>query len=788
MTSPLPLVGRDAERAQLDRLLQPDGPFVVNVTGSEGVGKSALVERVLQRTTGRFADVQHLELRTEGIGDVMPAVRSFTARMPLSLPGGNRDRSLLVIHRGDPLASQAESLVRLAAQDGALTILVESVPELRAPGCAPVLVGPLEADAAAQLFRQAAASVGVDVGDGPEVDDRIRRICSSVDGNPLAIELAACRLPFIPLTHLDPLLSDPRRALDVLTAPIGAGDRARGVRDAVLTTHEMSSAAAQRLLELLSVFAGPFAIEAVEAVCEGLVASCYNPLGELLDLRLAELDSATTLGRYRLSRLVQGFARERLEASGHASEARDRHARHFSDRARRAAEAVEDADEDAALAIMGEDFPECLHALHWLIEHDAARALRLAADLGWEAQRRGTGDRVLHLLRHLLDAPGAGDPSARRDALIWSAQLESLTPDAQDKAGVIAARVAEALVLARDSGAPLPLLMALRTQFLAVSATRDVPAAFAACAEGMRLAGELGHTRWTGRFEVSASSMYGNLRRYDEAAGLATSGLARAIRSDDRRTVVFAALVLHSLPTGTLPDQDGRLRLEDVLEIARDLDDTPRELHVLAALALSAVDRGDAAAAASWLTMRQSALRRVDLLNGPTVSVMLAALIADIRGDHRVGARLHGAIASHVDAVLALAAPEHGERYRAAVDRFRATLGPAGFAAAVAGGQVLDREQTLGELGAYLRQIADVPTPAESAASPTTAIAPLTARELQVLELLTRGLRNKEIAVELRITPKSVMHHTSAVYRKLGVRTRAEAATKAATSGLVRFD
>ena len=57
--------------------------------------------------------------------------------------------------------------------------------------------------------------------------------------------------------------------------------------------------------------------------------------------------------------------------------------------------------------------------------------------------------------------------------------------------------------------------------------------------------------------------------------------------------------------------------------------------------------------------------------------------------------------------------------------------------------------------------------------------ASLTARELDVLRLVANGKSNKEIAVALGITPKTAMHHTSAIYRKLDVRGRTEAAAVA---------
>jgi DNA-binding CsgD family transcriptional regulator/tetratricopeptide (TPR) repeat protein len=61
----------------------------------------------------------------------------------------------------------------------------------------------------------------------------------------------------------------------------------------------------------------------------------------------------------------------------------------------------------------------------------------------------------------------------------------------------------------------------------------------------------------------------------------------------------------------------------------------------------------------------------------------------------------------------------------------------------------------------------------------------LTARELEVLELLTEGLRNAEIAERLVVSPRTVDHHVSAILRKLGAKSRVEAAAAAAQLGLL---
>jgi DNA-binding NarL/FixJ family response regulator len=79
---------------------------------------------------------------------------------------------------------------------------------------------------------------------------------------------------------------------------------------------------------------------------------------------------------------------------------------------------------------------------------------------------------------------------------------------------------------------------------------------------------------------------------------------------------------------------------------------------------------------------------------------------------------------------------------------------------------------------------ADQGTTADQPAPPPPA-SPLTRRELEVLHLLADGISNKEIAARLGMAAKTTMHHTSKIYRKLGVRGRGEAAAWARRAGIV---
>ena len=61
----------------------------------------------------------------------------------------------------------------------------------------------------------------------------------------------------------------------------------------------------------------------------------------------------------------------------------------------------------------------------------------------------------------------------------------------------------------------------------------------------------------------------------------------------------------------------------------------------------------------------------------------------------------------------------------------------------------------------------------------------LSDRERSVLQLMASGSTNPEIAAELHLSKHTVKEHTSAVYRKLGVRNRTEAVQRAQRLGLV---
>lgn len=95
--------------------------------------------------------------------------------------------------------------------------------------------------------------------------------------------------------------------------------------------------------------------------------------------------------------------------------------------------------------------------------------------------------------------------------------------------------------------------------------------------------------------------------------------------------------------------------------------------------------------------------------------------------------------------------------------------------------RVLERGEVENWLDTYtdpaIRQIADLGEPFQ----------PLSAREMEVLIHISKGMSNKEIAVALGISHQTVKNHVTAILRKLGVDDRTQATVYALRRGWVRL-
>jgi DNA-binding CsgD family transcriptional regulator len=124
--------------------------------------------------------------------------------------------------------------------------------------------------------------------------------------------------------------------------------------------------------------------------------------------------------------------------------------------------------------------------------------------------------------------------------------------------------------------------------------------------------------------------------------------------------------------------------------------------------------------------------------------------------------------------------------YDRAETEARSILGKQAFAAAWEAGRTLSPAEAFAEANAVVA--GDSATVVDGgtaiATDGLTARAGLTPRESEVLRLVARRLTDKEIAVELSLSPRTVMHHVSSLLAKLGVTTRREAAAWAEQHGI----
>jgi DNA-binding CsgD family transcriptional regulator len=172
-------------------------------------------------------------------------------------------------------------------------------------------------------------------------------------------------------------------------------------------------------------------------------------------------------------------------------------------------------------------------------------------------------------------------------------------------------------------------------------------------------------------------------------------------------------------------------------------------------------------------------------------AVLLVAMTAAQRGDPREAARFHGMVRTRLDLLRPGTPPGWLDDYRAQMEAVREGLGEQVFEAQARRGEDDMHANALAEVLAYADDVAGtgplgragpaaVLVPAQRSAEPEH----LTPREVEVLEELITGATNKEISRRLGMAPKTVMHHSMAIYRKLGVRGRAEATAWAFRHGL----
>ncbi|MFF3318361.1 ATP-binding protein [Streptomyces sp. NPDC003035] len=328
-------VGRTDEQDELTRLL---GEFrLVTVVGVGGVGKTRLGLRVASAAQKRYVDgVWLAELSglrdpdlvalavVEALGLTDHTLR--TARETLAEHLAER-RLLLVLDGFEHLVEECAPLVReLLRRSPGLTVLAMGRRPLRVDGEAVFTLPPMGEADAVSLFGERATAAGAPGAQGDRDRAVVHELCRRLDGIPLALELAAARMPLLTAEQMLHRLDDRFRLLD--DGARGALPRHQTLRTAIGWSHELCTPRERLLWARLSVFAGPFHLEAVEYVCGGPdlpAEEILKVLGGLLAQSLVTREDSAAGPRYRLLDTVSAYGAEWLAALGDTERMRRRH-------------------------------------------------------------------------------------------------------------------------------------------------------------------------------------------------------------------------------------------------------------------------------------------------------------------------------------------------------------------------------------------------------------------------------------------------------------------------------
>ena len=337
------LVGRDEEIDHVCRLLEERR--LVTVVGPGGVGKTALAAEVTRRMADLAPDgvwIAALAEVEDGAGVLPAVVRAVgaptTHPLDASLAGYLSGREgLLVLDNTEHVSTSACAVAdQVLAVPGRIRIITTGRQPLGLAGEAVVPVEPLTAAAAQQLLEERCRDAGGTI--EPRQAELAARVCERLDRLPLAIEMAAARLRALSLEDLEQHLDQRLRLLGS-----GRDGRHETLERVVAWSHDLLDPDQRELFEQLSVFAGPFDLDAAAAVHGS--DHTAGPLADLVDRSLVQARNDAGRVRYQLLETVRAFANERLDASPSRDATIDRFVEHHVALAEQVAEGLRGPDE-----------------------------------------------------------------------------------------------------------------------------------------------------------------------------------------------------------------------------------------------------------------------------------------------------------------------------------------------------------------------------------------------------------------------------------------------------------
>ena len=803
---PNSFVGRERDLAELARLL--GDVRALTLCGPGGIGKTRLALRLAHQTSSSFPDGAWLvELADTRDPSLVPrrvaaalGIREEPDR-PLveTLTVALRPRRLLLVldtceHVVDAGATLVQQL--LAGSPGVRVIAtsreplrvrgetVWRVPPLELPAAADGLTpGELAGHEAIRLFADRAAAVRPGFALDAANSAAVVRLCRTLDGMPLAIELAAARVGALSVEQIAARLGDRFGLLASgdRTAPL----RQQTLRAAVDWSYELLTGPEQLLLRRLAVLHG-WNLDMAEQVC----ADEAIPADQVLDLLAALIDkSLVTLdgelegdARYRLLDTIREYAAARLTASGEGPEIQRRHRGYVL----RLAEGITDVAfvrgdppwpvrVSLYRRILAERANSAAALAASLADGDTEAGLRLCCALRSPWVANGDVTEGIGWFDRFLGADGDVPPAVRARALVLRAELAF---EHQDYA--VAGEYAQAVLDSGDPPGGPGTAAALRVLALVGLQAGRLDDALADVDDAVKAARADGNDWEEGLALAVRAAIIARQGRLDEAQRAYTEALD-VLRDNNGWGVAQTRYGFGGLARARGDHAAALGHFRAALALYREIDARPEIARCLAGIGSVALSQGDLALAASSLAeslqLSLATGQRLVLARGLEASAMLAVA----SGDPARAVRFLGAALALRHAVGQAPA---GGRLDGLLAAARGQLGASATDTLLAEGTAMSAHEAVrlatgpgrGEPAGDGRSVAEAQPPAP----PGSGAGPLTARELQIAELIARGLSNRAIAEELVISPATAARHVANIFTKLGFSSRAQVAAWAA--------